>query len=91
VRHQESRGGEVSIAGMWGEAAGCQTRSQVSAQTFVIPFNSNRRDYRIVGGGNAGLGSWPWQAALYKEGEFQCGATLLSDTWLVSAGHCFYQ
>nr|XP_023014443.1 serine protease 33-like [Leptinotarsa decemlineata] len=45
---------------------------------------------RVVGGGNAGLGAWPWQAALYKEGEFQCGGTLLSDRWLVSAGHCFY-
>jgi len=44
-----------------------------------------------VGGGNAALGSWPWQAALYKEGEFQCGATLIADRWLVSAGHCFYQ
>lgn len=47
--------------------------------------------YRIVGGNNAGLGSWPWQAALYKEGEFQCGATLISDRWLLSAGHCFFQ
>ncbi|KAF5300956.1 hypothetical protein FQA39_LY10926 [Lamprigera yunnana] len=45
---------------------------------------------RIVGGGNAGLGAWPWQAALYKEGEFQCGATLLTDRWLLSAGHCFF-
>ncbi|XP_069689200.1 uncharacterized protein [Periplaneta americana] len=45
---------------------------------------------RIVGGGNAAPGSWPWQAALYKEGEFQCGATLIADCWLVSAGHCFY-
>ncbi|KAB0801365.1 hypothetical protein PPYR_05719 [Photinus pyralis] len=45
---------------------------------------------RIVGGGNAGLGSWPWQAALYKEGEFQCGATLLTSRWLLSAGHCFF-
>ncbi|KAJ3639838.1 hypothetical protein Zmor_003173 [Zophobas morio] len=52
--------------------------------------NAVKHIARIVGGGNAGLGSWPWQAALYKEGEFQCGATLLSDTWLVSAGHCFY-
>ncbi|KAK5639362.1 hypothetical protein RI129_011854 [Pyrocoelia pectoralis] len=45
---------------------------------------------RIVGGGNAGLGAWPWQAALYKEGEFQCGATLLTNRWLLSAGHCFF-
>ncbi|XP_054267242.1 uncharacterized protein LOC128989379 [Macrosteles quadrilineatus] len=48
------------------------------------------RHSRIVGGGNAGPGSWPWLAALYKEGEFQCGATLISDRWLLSAGHCFY-
>ncbi|XP_049937465.1 uncharacterized protein LOC126412088 [Schistocerca serialis cubense] len=48
------------------------------------------RHSRIVGGGNAGPGSWPWQAALYKEGEFQCGATLISEYWLISAGHCFY-
>jgi len=49
------------------------------------------RHARIVGGSNAGPGSWPWQAALYKEGEFQCGGTLISDIWLLSAGHCFYQ
>lgn len=52
---------------------------------------SGSRHSRIVGGGNAGPGSWPWLAALYKEGEFQCGATLISDRWLLSAGHCFYQ
>ncbi|XP_069952632.1 uncharacterized protein [Cherax quadricarinatus] len=45
---------------------------------------------RIVGGNNSGLGSWPWHAALYKEGEYQCGATLINHQWLVSAGHCFY-
>ena len=49
------------------------------------------RRARIVGGTNSGPGAWPWQAALYKEGEFQCGATLISDRWLLSAGHCFYQ
>lgn len=53
--------------------------------------NSSPRRSRIVGGSNANLGAWPWQAALYKEGEFQCGATLVSDRWLVSAGHCFFQ
>lgn len=50
---------------------------------------SQRR--RIVGGRSAdGAGSWPWAAALYREGDFQCGAALISDIWLVSAAHCFY-
>ncbi|CAG7647036.1 unnamed protein product, partial [Allacma fusca] len=45
---------------------------------------------RIVGGANALPGEWPWQAALYRDGEYQCGATLISSRWLLSAGHCFY-
>ncbi|GFU81962.1 atrial natriuretic peptide-converting enzyme [Trichonephila clavipes] len=53
------------------------------------PMSSGPRR-RIVGGQSAGAGSWPWQVALYKEGDFQCGAVLISDTWLISAGHCFY-
>ncbi|XP_053619446.1 mucin-3B-like isoform X2 [Plodia interpunctella] len=46
---------------------------------------------RVVGGGGAAAGAWPWQAALYRDGDFQCGATLVSDQWLLSASHCFYQ
>lgn len=46
---------------------------------------------RVVGGGGAAAGAWPWQAALYRDGDFQCGATLIADQWLLSASHCFYQ
>ncbi|XP_032529404.2 mucin-2-like isoform X2 [Danaus plexippus] len=46
---------------------------------------------RVVGGGGAAAGAWPWQAALYRDGDFQCGATLISTQWLLSASHCFYQ
>ncbi|XP_067118612.1 atrial natriuretic peptide-converting enzyme-like isoform X2 [Centruroides vittatus] len=45
---------------------------------------------RIVGGNSVTRGTWPWQAALYREGQFQCGGVLISDSWLLSAGHCFY-
>ncbi|CAG0922381.1 unnamed protein product [Notodromas monacha] len=45
---------------------------------------------RIVGGANSRGGAWPWIAALYKEGVYQCGGTLMSPQWLISAGHCFY-
>ncbi|KAI5635589.1 trypsin domain-containing protein [Phthorimaea operculella] len=46
---------------------------------------------RVVGGGGAAAGAWPWQAALYRDGDFQCGATLIHAQWLLSASHCFYQ
>ncbi|KAJ0182451.1 hypothetical protein K1T71_001820 [Dendrolimus kikuchii] len=46
---------------------------------------------RVVGGDGAAAGAWPWQAALYRDGDFQCGATLIHQHWLLSASHCFYQ
>ncbi|KRX80850.1 Plasminogen -like protein [Trichinella sp. T6] len=49
---------------------------------------------RIVGGRDAIPYSWPWQVAVYeKRGrliKFACGATIISDQWLLSAGHCFH-
>ncbi|XP_015111459.1 uncharacterized protein LOC107037419 [Diachasma alloeum] len=45
---------------------------------------------RIVGGGSSTAGSWPWQVALYKEGDYQCGGALINDKWVLSAAHCFY-
>ncbi|KAI5750571.1 hypothetical protein M8J76_016770 [Diaphorina citri] len=69
----------------------CGIRPQANNIWGSVNLTRSMRHSRIVGGGNARLGSWPWQAALYKEGEFQCGATLISDQWLLSAGHCFYR
>ncbi|XP_043287409.1 uncharacterized protein [Venturia canescens] len=57
----------------------CGIRTQTTSQA------------RIVGGGSSETGSWPWQVALYKEGEYQCGGALIRDRWILSAAHCFYQ
>ncbi|XP_006873219.1 PREDICTED: enteropeptidase [Chrysochloris asiatica] len=53
----------------------------------LVPYEVSPK---IVGGNNAKEGAWPWIIALYYNGRLTCGATLVSNNWLVSAAHCVY-
>ncbi|XP_014715659.1 transmembrane protease serine 11A isoform X1 [Equus asinus] len=44
---------------------------------------------RIMSGEIAAKAAWPWQASLQCNNVHQCGATLISNTWLITAAHCF--
>ncbi|XP_076326318.1 serine protease hepsin-like [Tachypleus tridentatus] len=61
-----------------------------SLECGIRPLTASFRK-RIVGGRSSSSGSWPWQVALYRDGKYQCGAVLINDQWLVSAGHCFFR
>ncbi|XP_028704010.2 transmembrane protease serine 11A isoform X2 [Macaca mulatta] len=58
---------------------------QASCGKRVVPLHVNR----IASGVIAPKAAWPWQASLQHDNIHQCGATLISNTWLVTAAHCF--
>lgn len=43
----------------------------------------------VVQGTNAPVGYYPWQAALFFDGEFFCGGSLIDESYVVTAAHCF--
>ncbi|XP_056392704.1 serine protease 33-like [Hyla sarda] len=46
---------------------------------------------RIVGGADAAIEEWPWQVTLQIEGFGQCGGSLITNSWVLTAAHCFQQ
>jgi len=47
-----------------------------------------KRQARIVGGTVAEVNEYPWMVSLLLVGEHNCGGSLISSSWILSAAHC---
>lgn len=61
-------------------------RQQTLLELLDERFGSTAR--RILRGEAASPQGTPWHVALYKNGEFVCSGTLVSESWIVTAAHC---
>ncbi|KAK9396696.1 transmembrane protease serine 11E-like [Crotalus adamanteus] len=71
-----------SVTDMKGEMA-----QRIFSDICGLRYNRSLGSSRITGGVSSG--EWPWQASLQRNNIHRCGATLISNTWLLSAAHCF--
>jgi secreted trypsin-like serine protease len=44
---------------------------------------------KIVGGEAAGTATWGWAVSLSVGGNFFCGGSVISSSWIITAAHCF--
>ncbi|XP_069313092.1 transmembrane protease serine 11D-like, partial [Eulemur rufifrons] len=44
---------------------------------------------RVTGSTQAQEGDWPWQVSLQVNNGHHCGGVLISNTWILTAAHCF--
>ncbi|XP_025242239.1 transmembrane protease serine 11F [Theropithecus gelada] len=68
-----------------------KSRCGIRMTSSNMPLPASSSTQRIVQGRETAMeGEWPWQASLQLIGSgHQCGASLISNTWLLTAAHCF--
>ena len=86
---------ESELAALQEKAESCEQRARtiISQKQIVSSCGvpNPHASIRIVGGTEAGVHEFPWQAGLvvFVDGEyFSCGGSLISEQAILTAAHC---
>jgi hypothetical protein len=63
--------------------------SELAPGDHLFPFFTGIRtkDLKITGGTDAAISGFPWQV-FFRADNFQCGGSIISNKWVVTAAHC---
>ncbi|XP_055904067.1 trypsin-1 [Eupeodes corollae] len=73
----------ISCIFVWCLVAGIECQKSFSSLSCQGPRNP-----KIVGGSQAGKNELPYIVSLTRRGGHFCGASILNERWLLTAGHC---
>jgi secreted trypsin-like serine protease len=77
------------VIALFGSAFAIPPNDDTCGMPAIAPAPGNSfKDGRIVGGKEAKPNSWPWQVQIRYNGGHYCGASLLSNDWIITAAHC---
>uniref|UniRef100_A0A667GLL0 tryptase n=1 Tax=Lynx canadensis TaxID=61383 RepID=A0A667GLL0_LYNCA len=59
-----------------------------SSSCSVLTPGCGQVNAKILGGQEAEDGKWPWQVSVRIRGKHVCGGSLITQQWVLTAGHC---
>ncbi|GLV32012.1 uncharacterized protein CBL_07771 [Carabus blaptoides fortunei] len=78
----------VCVTSVWNAPAKSASSKGIGLNTCDCVCGTNNRRMRVVGGGEAKPHEFPWIAGIKMDGNYICGASLITRKHVLTAAHC---